>query len=84
MLEEKKFNLQGVMRMETGSAVIVNGKAVRENRNVDKDVVFVRVVAGKDRSEPDRLVFKVQGQEVDWIPPKPEIFTKEKALETLE
>jgi Tfp pilus assembly protein PilO len=84
MLEEKKFNLQGVMRMETGSAVIVNGKAVRENRNVDKDVVFVRVVAGKDRSDPDRLIFKVQGQEVDWIPPKPEILTKEKALEMLE
>jgi Tfp pilus assembly protein PilO len=79
MLAEKKIVVHGVLRTERGSAAILNSKILFPGKNFDKDTVFVRVEAGA-KGEPDRLIFKIQGHEVDLVPAKPPLLGADKAL----
>ena len=78
MLADKKIVVQGILRMERGSAAILNSKTLFPGKNFDKDTVFVRVEAGKP-GEGDRLIFKIQGHEVDLVPAKPQLLSADKA-----
>jgi Tfp pilus assembly protein PilO len=79
MLAEKKIVVQGVIRMERGSAAILNGKTLFPGKNFDKDTVFVRVDEGP-KGEGDRLIFKIQGHEVDLVQSRPQLLGADKAL----
>lgn len=79
MLAEKKIVVQGVLRVERGSAAILNGKTFFPGKSFDKDTVFVRVEEGA-KGEGDRLIFKIQGHEVDIIQSKPQLLGADKAL----
>jgi Tfp pilus assembly protein PilO len=79
MLAEKKIVVQGVIRMPRGSAAILNGKTLFPGKNFDKDTVFVRVEEGA-KGEGDRLIFKIQGHEVDYVQPKPQLPTTDKSV----
>ena len=81
MLAEKKIEVQGLVRMERTSAAIINGRTLFPGKNLDKDTVFLRVEEGS-KGEPDRLIFKIQGHEVDHIQPKPQTLGSEKAILT--
>ena len=78
MLADKKIVVQGVMRMEKTSAVILNGRSILPGKNFDKDTVFVRVAEGA-KGEGDRIIFKIQGHEVDLVQPKPQLLGADKA-----
>lgn len=84
----KKIEIQGVVRMGKGSAVIISlaggpGKIVFQDKNVDRDLVFVRVEEGP-KGEQDRLIFKINGHEVDYVQPKPQLLGSERAVLTQE
>jgi Tfp pilus assembly protein PilO len=81
MLAEKKIVVSGIIRMEKGSAAIVNGVTLFPGKSLDKDVTFVRAAEGA-AGEGDRLIFKIQGHEVDYVQPKPQLVGAEKALLT--
>jgi hypothetical protein len=79
LLVEKKIVVQGVIRMERGSAAILNSKTLFPGKNFDKDTVFVRVAEGA-KGEADRLIFKIQGHEVDLVQPRPQLMGADKAV----
>lgn len=79
MLAEKKIVVQGVLRTERGSAAILNNRILFPGKNLDKDTVFSRVEEG-GKGEPDRLIFKIQGHEVDLVPAKPQLLGADRAI----
>lgn len=79
LLAQKKIVVQGLLRTSKGSAAILNNKTLMAGKNFDKDTVFVRVEEGA-KGTGDRLVFKIQGHEVDYFQPKPQLLGADKAL----
>ena len=79
ILHSKKIEVQGVVRMEKSSAVIVNGRTLFPGKAFDKDVRFVRVEPGQ-KGEGDRIVFSIDGHEVDYMQPKPTLLQSERAM----
>ncbi|MHC4924153.1 MAG: hypothetical protein ACYTG4_08755, partial [Planctomycetota bacterium] len=88
MLASKNLSIQGIIRMEqtvtdedTGvetrelrSGVIVNGRTLFPGKLLDSETRFLRVEEG------DRLIFVIQGHEVDHVPPEPELLSMESAI----
>ena len=86
LLALKKLEIQGIVRMGKGSAVIISvagapGKIVFQDKNVDKDLVFVRVEEG-GKGETDRLIFKINGHEVDYVQAKPQLLDQNRDVLT--
>ena len=79
ILHSKKIDVQGVVRMEKSSAVIINGRTLFPGKAFDKDVRFVRVDPGA-KGEADRIVFSIDGHEVEYMQPKPALLQSERAL----
>jgi Tfp pilus assembly protein PilO len=79
MLGQKKIDIQGIVRMERVSAVIINGRTLFPGKNLDRDTIFLRVEDGGARGEGDRLIFSIMGHEVDYIQPKPQLLNMGKA-----
>ncbi len=62
---KKDLRLQGVVRLERGSAIILNGKTLKAGKGaLDEETTFLRV------AEDGRLIFSYKGREVDYVPPK--------------
>jgi hypothetical protein len=78
LLYQKKIEVQGIVRMERGSAAIVNGRTLFPNKSLDKETIFLRAEQGRT-GEGDRLVFSLQGHEVDFLQPRPQLLTAERA-----
>jgi Tfp pilus assembly protein PilO len=79
ILHSRKIEVQGIVRMEKSSAVIINGKTLFPGKALDKDVRFLRVEeVGK--GEPDRIIFSVDGHEMAYTQPKPALLQSERAL----
>jgi Tfp pilus assembly protein PilO len=78
LLAEKKIQVQGFVRMEKASAAIVNGRTLFPGKSLDKETIFLRVEEGA-KGEADRLIFKIQGHEVDYVQPKPPMLSMDKA-----
>ncbi len=78
LLAEKKIEVQGIVRMERISAVIVNNRTLFPGKSLDKETTFLRVEEGA-KGESDRLIFRIQGHEVDYIQPKPQLLGSDRA-----
>jgi Tfp pilus assembly protein PilO len=81
LLAEKKIEVQGIVRMERISAVIVNNRTLFPGKSFDKETSFLRVEEG-GKGESDRLLFRIQGHEVDYIQPKPQLLGSDRAFLT--
>jgi Tfp pilus assembly protein PilO len=81
LLAEKKLVVQGFVRMEKASAAIVNGRTLFPGKSLDKETIFLRVEEG-GKGEADKLIFKLQGHEVDYVQPKPPMLSMDKAILT--
>jgi hypothetical protein len=79
ILHARKIEIQGIVRMEKTSAVIVNGKTLFPGKALDKDVRFLRVEEG-GKGEGDRIIFSVDGHEVAYVQPKPALLQSERAV----
>jgi len=81
ILHARKIEVQGIVRMEKSSAVIVNNKTLFPGKMLDKDVRFVRVEQGP-KGEGDRIVFSIDDHEVVYVQPKPALLQSERAVLT--
>lgn len=83
LFAQRKMDVQGVVRMrkrgeqgpgDTVSAVIINGRILFPGKNMDKDLVFRGV------GEEGQLLFTLQGHEVDYLQPKPDLLATQRAI----
>jgi Tfp pilus assembly protein PilO len=71
---KKPLKFQGFVRMPGKSAVILDGKTYMQGDRLDADTVFLGV------SDDGRVLFTLQGNEVDFVPEKPKLIPMNKAM----